>query len=72
MMKNEHGYDHEAAIKPNTPTAYKLVFADGREGGECCQEGSELYREGWQHGREWMEFDQVDAGYYAGLHRRAG
>jgi hypothetical protein len=66
-MKNKHGYDHRAAIQPNTPAAYKLGFDDGRHGADCYPEGSELYREGWRHGREWLPIDREDQGYSAGL-----
>ena len=71
-MKNKHGYDHSTAIQPNTEVAYDKGFADGMQGAECFPEGSELYREGWQHGREMYHIEKYDEGYWAGrLHTRA-
>ena len=38
-MKNKHGYDHSAAIQPNTVAAFDLGVDDGRQGADCFPEG---------------------------------
>jgi hypothetical protein len=65
-MKNRHGYDHSEAVKAETYQVYWLGFYDGAHGGDCQSTGSERYREGWRHGRQWLEWEKEDEGYCAG------
>jgi hypothetical protein len=65
MMKNNHGYDHMAAIKAagkaeahgDHSTSENLGFHDGYNGAECSSEGSATYRAAWEYGKKYREWN---------------